>query len=270
MHATDLILTLRWPMAMVIVAFLGYLAAQRACTTVEEAQRAPERTVEQTAEALGGIAERFRTGKITTTFLADLPRLIPEGAPRLELVTFEATETFTRSDERRVMFDLIDLGTTVTEIRVPVTYRYHVELDDQWRIDVRDHSCVVYAPPLRATQPPAIHTDRLEKHSTRGWLREDPTQQMDALVRSMTPTLEQRAEAPETIQLVREEARQQLAAFIRTWLLHEDHWRQDRFRTITVIFTDEEGRTIEITPPTVVYEGEADGATYHEERGREN
>lgn len=252
--AERLLLPLRWPVALMVVAFLGFLVSRNACETVEAGQRAPERTVTQAAEALEGIAERFRTGKITTTFNAALPRLLPEGAPRLELVSFEAVETFTRSDERRVLFDLIDLGTNAAEIRAPVTYRYHLRLDDPWRLDVRDQACLVHAPRLRATQPPAIHTDRLEQRSSRGWLREDPGAQMDALQRSMTPTLERRAEAPETIALVREEARLQVAEFVRSWLLLEDHWRQDRFRSITVVFADEPAHAPELEPPTIVYQ----------------
>ena len=38
---------------------------------------------------------------------------------------------------------------------------------------------------------------------------------------------------------VREHARKTVAEFVRQWLMKEDHWREDRFRTIHVIFADE-------------------------------
>jgi hypothetical protein len=95
----------------------------------------------------------------------------------------------------------------------------------------------------------------MEKRSTSGWLRFDVDEQMDDLERSITPTVSERAASPETIALVRDEARRQVAEFIRNWLTLEDHWRDDRFRTVTVVFSDEE--PLDEQPPTVVL-GEAE------------
>ena len=38
---------------------------------------------------------------------------------------------------------------------------------------------------------------------------------------------------------VREACRQSVAAFVKTWLMKEDYWRQDRFHQIVVVFPDE-------------------------------
>ena len=226
----------RWPLVVALVALLAYVAVDRACRGVVHA---PGTAIREAAEAARGIAERFRTGRITTTFTAALPRLDPGGA-RLEVAAFESVETFTRTDTRAVFFDLLSLGTNVTEIRVPVTYRYHVRLDDPWRLDVREQVCLVQAPALRPSLPPAIHTDRMQKRSERGWLRLDLEQQMAELERSLTPTLSTRAASAQTLGLVREPARRRVAEFVRDWLLREDHWRDDRFRAITVVFADEQ------------------------------
>jgi len=225
----------RWPLVVVLLALLGYLALDRACRAVVHA---PSSAIQEAAEAAKGIAERFRSGRITTTFTAALPRL-EGGGSRLEVAAFESVETIRRTDTRAVFFDLLSLGTNVTEIRVPVTYRYHLRLDDPWQLDVRDHVCLVHAPALRPTLPPAIHTDRMEKRSERGWLRLDVEQQMDELEKSLTPTLSARAAAPETLALVREPARRRVAEFVRDWLLREDHWRDGRFTAITVVFAGE-------------------------------
>jgi hypothetical protein len=226
----------RWPLVVALVALLAYVAVDRACRGVVHA---PGTAIREAAEAARGIAERFRTGRITTTFTAALPRLDPGGA-RLEVAAFESVETFTRTDTRAVFFDLLSLGTNVTEIRVPVTYRYHVRLDDPWRLDVREQVCLVQAPALRPSLPPAIHTDRMQKRSERGWLRLDLEQQMAELERSLTPTLSARATSAQTLGFVREPARRRVAEFVRDWLLREDHWRDDRFRAITVVFADEQ------------------------------
>jgi hypothetical protein len=79
----------------------------------------------------------------------------------------------------------------------------------------------------------------MQKRSERGWLRLDLEQQMDELERSLTPTLSARAASAQTLALVREPARRRVAEFVRDWLLREDHWRDDRFTAITVVFADE-------------------------------
>lgn len=233
--AGALIDSLRWPLvALVALGLAGFLAV-RACRAVQEGPRAAVRDV---ADAAGTVAERFRTGRITTTFTAALPTLQPGGAT-LELASYEAVETITRSDARAVFFDLIPLGTTVSEIRVPVTYRYHVRLADPWHLEVRGPVCVVRAPALRPSLPPALHTDRMEKRSQEGWLRFDAREQMAVLEKSLTPTLSLRAGSQANLALVRDTGRQRVAAFVRDWLLREDQWREGGFTAITVTFEDE-------------------------------
>ncbi len=236
----------RWPIVTLLVAALCALTAWRACSVFERTRR----TAGDAARAVGEIAERFRSGHITTTFLTDVPKLLP-GGNLLEVGAFEATETFTRTDERAVLFDLIPLGTNVTEIRVPVTYRYHLRLDDAWRLDVRGPVCLVEAPALRPTLPPAIHTDRLERRSERGWLRFDVERQMVELERSITPTLSARAADSAHVALVRDHCRRRTAEFVRSWLLREDQWRDGRFSAVTVVFTDERATDAAGRPPTL-------------------
>jgi len=131
------------------------------------------------------------------------------------------------------------LGTTVAEIRVPVSFRYHLRLSDPWRLAARDQVCLVLAPRIRPSLPPAIHTAEMERRAESGWARFDKNDQLDELERSMTPTLEQRARDPAHVQLVREACRQSVAAFVKKWLLREGQWRSDRFTSIVVVFPDE-------------------------------
>jgi len=121
------------------------------------------------------------------------------------------------------------LGETVTEIRAGVTYRYYVSFNDPWDIDVSDHTCMVKAPALRPSLPPAIHTDTMEKRIERGWFRFDAERQMADLEKAITPTLVEYASDPRHLNLVRETARKTVAEFVRRWLLKEDHWRARSF-----------------------------------------
>src|SRR5204863_7545034 len=142
-------------------------------------------------------------------------------------------------------------GKTVSEIRVPVTYRYHLRLSDPWQLDVLGQSCIVFAPRIRASLPPAIHTDRMEKNSEAGWGRFNAREQMTDLEKSITPTLSQYASDGKHTALAREQCRKTVAEFVKTWLLKEDHWRTDRFRTIKVIFADETNAVPEQVLPTI-------------------
>lgn len=210
----------------------------QSCQVARDVARAPADVVRETGVALAGIAERFRSGRITTTFTSELPRLLP-GDALLEVAAVEAPETVRREDARSAFFELLPLGTTVTEIRTVVTYRYHLALSDEWRLEERDGVCYVYAPRLRPSQPPAIHTDRMEKHAQSGWARFDAAEQLAALEKDLTPLLAARAMAPERLALVREPARRKVASFVRSFLLREDHWRAGRFSAIVVTFADE-------------------------------
>jgi hypothetical protein len=236
---------------VVVLGVLIFVGSWQACRAYQATQEAAVEAV----EGLTGIADRFQTNTITTTFTAAIPRLVADGGTKLELAAFEAQETFARSDERRVLFDTLYLGTTITEIRVPVTYRYHLRLEEPWKLDVNDQACVVIAPPIRPTLPPAIHTDGLRKRSERGWLRFNEDEQMEELERNLTELLTRRAADPDNIDLVRETCRRRVAEFVRNWLLVEDHWRHDRFRAVTVVFADEMADdSVELPPPTVFLE----------------
>jgi hypothetical protein len=240
----------RWPLVVVVAVLAIAFSVWRACRFLEDSRREARAVVADAGKAARELAEGFKTGRITTTFVAAIPTLQP-GGPLLELASFEATETFTRKDERAVLFDLIPLGTNVTEIRVPVTYRYRVLLSDPWQLDVRDKLCLVRAPRIHASLPPAIHTDRLERRGERGWLRGGVAEQMEQLERSITPTLNERSADAAHLALVREPCRRRVAEFVRAWLLREQQWRDDRFTAVTVTFADEPAGDPASLPPTL-------------------
>lgn len=190
-------------------------------------------------EAAPEIARKFRTGTITETFRESLPEITSTHGNILELAVAQADETFTRTDKRAIAWEMINLGTTVAEIRVPATFRYHLRLSDKWVLASRSNVCLVLAPPIRPSLPPAIDTARMEKRAESGWARFDKAEQLDELERSLTRSLEDRAMDPAHLRAVRESCRKSVAEFVKNWLLHEDHWRKDRFSSVVVLFPDE-------------------------------
>ena len=111
---------------------------------------------------------------------------------------------------------------------------------------------MVHAPAIRPTLPPAIDTGRMEKFSERGWLRFNEEEQMEELERGITAALSERAADSRHLEMVRERCRLEVAEFVRSWLLLDEHWREDRFRSVTVIFADETDSETVPQPPTLV------------------
>jgi hypothetical protein len=191
-------------------------------------------------KSLPGIAEKFKTGTITNTFLESIPEVTSTHGDVLEVATSHCDEIFRKEDAMSILWNTVYLGTTVSEIRVPVTFRYHVRLSDpSWRLAVRGNVCVVEAPLIRPSLPPAIHTDHLEKMTENGWARFNKDDNLFELEKSITPTLENRAMSPSHLRLSREACRESVAEFVKKWLITKDRWRADRFTAIIVVFPDE-------------------------------
>jgi len=138
-----------------------------------------------------------------------------------------------------LLFNIIPLGTTVSEIRVPAAYHYHIQLFDAWKLMTRGQVCIVMAPQFRPSLPPAIVTDQMEKSTSGGWLRFNGQENLDTLERDITEELDRRADDKTHRDYVREACRHSVAQFVKVWLMKEDSWREDRFHQIVVLFPDE-------------------------------
>tara|TARA_B100001250_G_C19682372_1_gene736430 strand:+ start:229 stop:1014 length:786 start_codon:yes stop_codon:yes gene_type:complete len=233
----------RWPIAVILIGLFALVAFIYILQT-------PGKMIETTGKGAAGIvdslsvaAEKFRRGTITETFTASIPEFKNERGGLLELAKVTATETFKSQDKLKYDFKWFELsaGTTTTEIRVPVTYRYHLRMRDPWRLDVANGVCVVYAPDIRPSQPPALHTDKMEKSSDEGWARFNAAEQMGDLEKAITPTIRKYASGDVRIESVRENCRKTVEEFVESWLLREGQWGEGRFGIVKVYFPGEEG-----------------------------
>ena len=155
----------------------------------------------------------------------------------LEVATVRALERFTREDSRD--FWGIDLGTTVSQIQVPVTYRFHIEMAREWPIEVRGLTAIARAPAIKPSLPVAFDTTLMEQYTRAGWARFNKEENLEALQRSMTPTLAARASGDAYRGLAEEAARKTIAEFITIWLLKETEWKRDPAHKVVVLFPDE-------------------------------
>lgn len=185
------------------------------------------------------LAENFQKQTISESFHENVKRIASTNGDVLELATMDTEETVTRFDSKS-LFDVVYLGTTESEIRAMVVYRYHLKLSDDWKLNVKDGRCIVIAPGIRPSLPPAIRTETMEKKSAAGWLRFNAAQNLADLEKGMTGILERRASAPGKLNHVREAARQSVAKFVQAWVLKEQKSQQpDSIREIVVVFPDE-------------------------------
>ena len=198
--------------------------------------------VHDTRETANDFARNFVTGRITTTFIEDIPTISSTHGNVLELATSRSVETFEREDARNSFWDNFYIGTTTAEIRAPVTFRYHLMLSDPWRLAAKGNVCIVYAPQFQASLPPAIDTSAMEKRAESGWARFDKDQQLDQLEKDMTGMLNRRATNKAHLDLVREQCRGSVAEFVKNWLIQRAQWT-NTFDAIVVLFPDEQSIT---------------------------
>ncbi len=231
---TKIFLSLRYiiPLLLLSVIIVFLFLSIRSCQS----------TIDNNFEKVSGIAEKFRTGNITETFISSIPEIISTNGNILEIAVMNNTEIFTRTDNQSLFWGTFELGENIVEIRVPVTYRYHIQLSDPWHLEVNDNTCIVYAPEIRASQPPAINTDKMQKLVIKeGWARFDAKRSLEELQQSLTPKLMQAANNEKRISLVDEKAKSSVAEFVKNWLLREDQWGDNKFNNIKVYFpTDKE------------------------------
>lgn len=191
------------------------------------------------AAALTETAKNFKTGTITEQFVAAVPELEKSVGENMEIAVLRATETFSKSDERKVFWDTLSLGTTTTRIAVPVVYRFHIHLNDPWSLKEKNGVCLVRAPLIRATLPPAIRTDAMTVETSAGWARFNADEQLLEVVKTITPRVSEFAESKARSDFaVRYAAERKVGEFVRDWILRDPKWRE-KFTAVTVFFPDD-------------------------------
>ncbi len=237
--------TVFWVFLTLVVAVLvGYLAFLRQVDrTVSKATGTVDKVVDTAKEAAIQLAKVFRPEEVVATFHEWRELTVASGTgSHLEIATAEASEHFARTTNYQVKGWRLPLSTNISEITVPATYRFHIDLNDEWRLSSDGKRLLVRAPRVRPTLPVAFDTAKVEKKTSAGWARWDADEDLAALEKGITEELGARAAAPATIAKIEDEGRLAVARFVRTWLLSREAWGEDRFEEIVVVFEGEEER----------------------------
>lgn len=187
------------------------------------------------------VYERFfaRSSAVATGVLASgVPVVMRSAGGLLEISTVTVHERFKRTDTRE--FWGIPLGTTISIIQVPVTYRYHIEMAKEWPIHIYGKTAVVRTAEVKPSLPAAVDTARMEKYTQSGWARFNKDENLEKLERSITPKLQTRAQVPAIRQLAMDAGRQTVREFVAQWLLKDQGWRRDAQHKVIVLFPGEQ------------------------------
>ncbi len=210
------------------------------------------KTTETVGETVAEVAEIFRPNEIVTEFHEwhELQAEATDGNI-LEVATARSAEHFSRTSNLAMFGRVLPGTTTVSEITVPATYRFHIDLDGTWNLFAEGKRLLVIAPPVRPSLPVAFDTGGMRKKTQSGWARWDGAENLAALEKEITGKLAERAGQPATLDKIRDESRVAVARFVRKWLLDREVWTEGRFEEIVVVFSDEDDKVIRSEPASL-------------------
>jgi hypothetical protein len=169
--------------------------------------------------------------------VATVPIVMHTQGGRLEVATVKARESFNLADPKR--FFGLDMGTTVSELRADVTYRFYIDMAKEWAILISadGKTATVHAGLLKPSLPVAFDTAGMAKYTTSGWARFNKQENLANLEASLSAQLQQRANGYR--ELARESGRVTVRDFVTTWLIKEGHWSHGGEHRVAVRFPDD-------------------------------
>ena len=167
----------------------------------------------------------FKTGKEVRSGLGSEILFMPTPGGLLEVSKFQVTEQFDKKFVYTVLGQTV--GTTFAHIRVPATYRYHIELAPQWEVIRIGEVFKVITPPVKPSLPVAVDLAKMQRDSGGTWVLVPFNSRADqeALEREITAKLAEKAASPVYQDLQRKLARQTVTEFVEKWLIQQESWK---------------------------------------------
>lgn len=156
-------------------------------------------------------------------------------------------EIFSKTDTKTAAWGWVSMGTATSEIKVPATYRFHINLSELQHARIENRVLIVMAPVIRPTLPVAFDTAGMEKKTSGGWLRFDTAEQLNDLEKSLSPALATRAQAH--LLNIRELARKDMEEFVQKWIVETNpNYRKD-IVAIKIVFPGENPTSVKTQAP---------------------
>lgn len=128
------------------------------------------------------------------------------------------------------------LGATVTEIRVPVHYRYRIPLAPNWTLTPKGNYYELIVPKEEPALPPAVDFSKMEMRTQKGWLSPSTQKNREALLRQLGPELARRATQGHYIDAQREQASKTVVEFAGKWMNEQGAEKSHKSLPIKVTF----------------------------------
>ncbi len=211
----------RWPWVVAVtIIVLALIAASVFLYIFQSLRDAPGDALrggqEIAGKALAGmieLAEAFRRGTVETSFRGYSREA--KGTSRLQFAQVTEDVRFERRDQAALFWGYVDLPQVIVAAQAPVEYTFYVDLDGPWEFRRQDDVLTVTAPPI-AFNRPAVDVSALQMEVVSGSLIRDEAAALERLRKGITWMALRRAHGHKRD--VREEARQQIERFVRTWL----------------------------------------------------
>jgi hypothetical protein len=156
-------------------------------------------------------------------------------------------EVFRKTDTKTAAWGWVSLGTATSEIKVPATYRFHINLSELQHGRIENRVLIVLAPVIHPTLPVAFDTAGMEKNASGDWLRFDAAEQLAVLEKNITPALEIRAQ--EHVLNIREQARKDMEEFVQKWIVESNPDYRKDIVAVKVVFPGENPTSVKAELP---------------------
>jgi hypothetical protein len=169
----------------------------------------PVEVISKAGQALTNVASMFGRRSVITTNFGSYATAITN-TQNLQLCALKQMEIFTRTEGFTLLPDVI------AEARAPVEYTYYIDLNEPWRLLLKDGVIYVSAPQIRPNKP-AIDVSKLDYEVRKGALNPLKSEVLESLKQSITPLVN--ANARDRIPVVRENVRKGATEFVEKWLM---------------------------------------------------
>lgn len=160
------------------------------------------------------LAESFKTGTIKTKFFSYATKV--KGSSKMQVVEVKQIEVFSRKDSKAYFWDLVKLPEVEVDIRIPVTYTYYVDLNEEWNFVLEGQTVKVYVPDLKYNTP-APDISKMEIREKRSVFRLVEDDMKKQVMEGITKELEKRAGKNMDNLNIRATARESIKEFVETW-----------------------------------------------------
>jgi hypothetical protein len=206
-----------WPQAITVIAVVAIIvgAGVYILKSILDVPRDVARGGREVLHDISKIAEAFRTGTVTTTFISYAAEV--SGSNYLQFATLKQTEVFERQESGTALWGRLELPDVVVQAKAPVEYTYYLDLDGKWEMRLENHTVLVLAPEIQFNTP-AIDASAIRYEIREGSIFRDEDEALEKLRNGLMRMSRQRAR--HNIELIREMGRRKTEEFVQNWLAH--------------------------------------------------